>query len=232
MNAFLQALLFLLFLSFGALLMGTALAPGVALLLGVTQLVAGWALWGKALLIGISVMIGYFIYGFTLMTLIVLISRLLPKPAEGEYPYFSAPSIWWFLNDALLFPAAKTFVDFVPLSGINLLYYRLLGAKIGRGVQLNAQLIDCWLVEIEDGVVIGGGVVIVCHIAEGGLLKLKRVWIGKNVTVGMGTLVMPGVEIGEGALIGAHSMVLTNKKVPPHTTWVGTPVRPVRRRAR
>lgn len=232
MNVLAQALFFLLLLSFAALLMGTALTPGIRLLLEIAQLSEHWTLWGRAFVLGLGVMLGYFLYGFTLMTLIVLISKLLPKPAEGEYPYFSAPSILWFLNDAILFPASKTFIDFVPLSGINIFYYRLLGAKIGRGVQLNAQLIDCWLVEIEDDVVIGGGAVIVCHVAEAGALKLRRVKIGKGATIGMGTLVMPGVEIGEGALIGAHSAVLSNKKIPPRTLWVGTPVRPLRKRHR
>jgi hypothetical protein len=230
MNPFLQAALFVLLLAFGALLMGAAVTPGAALLLWIVNLSDGWALWGRACIIGLSVTVGYFLYGFTLMALIVLLSRLVPKPAEGEYPYFSAPAIQWFLNDALLFPASKTFIDFVPLSGINILYYRLLGAKIGQGVQLNAQLIDCWLMEIEDFAVIGGGAVIVCHVAEGGLLKLKRVKIGKNATVGMGSLIMPGVEISEGALIGAHSVVLSNKKIPSHTVWVGNPARPLRRR--
>ncbi|MCX8103019.1 MAG: hypothetical protein N3E42_01045 [Candidatus Bipolaricaulota bacterium] len=229
MNSILRVFLFLLLLAFGALLMGTALTPGLALLLTVVSATEGWTLWARAFGISISVMIGYFLYGFTLMTLIVLLSKLIPKPDEGEYPYFSAPAIQWFLNDALLFPASKTFIDFVPLSGINVIYYRLLGAKIGKNVQLNAQLIDCWLVEIEDDAVIGGGAVIVCHVAEGGLLKLKRVRIGKGATVGMGTLVLPGVQIGEGALIGAHSLVLSNKRIPSHTVWVGTPVRPVRR---
>lgn len=229
MNVLVQSLLFLALLGFGALLMGTALTPGILLILEIVQLSEGWPGLGRAFALGVGVMLGYFLYGFTLMTLIVLISKMLPKPSEGEYPYFSGPSILWFLNDAILFPASKTFIDFVPLSGINILYYKLLGAKIGKGVQLNAQLIDCWLVEIEDDVVIGGGAVIVCHVAEGGRLKLKRVKVGRGATVGMGSLVMPGVEIGEGALIGAHSVVLTNKKIPARTIWVGVPVRPVRK---
>ncbi|MCS7198002.1 MAG: hypothetical protein NZ930_04910 [Candidatus Bipolaricaulota bacterium] len=45
------------------------------------------------------------LYSFTLMTLIVLLSKLILKPGEGEYPYFSVPAIQWLLNDALLFPA-------------------------------------------------------------------------------------------------------------------------------
>lgn len=230
MNTIVQIVLFAPLLAFVGLLMGTALTPGMTLLMTVISGTEGWALWARAFYIAMTVMGAYFIYGFAYMTLSVLFSRLVPKPSEGEYPYFSKPAILWLLNNALLFPASKTFLDFVPLSGINVIYYKLLGAKIGQGVQLNAQLVDCWLMEIEDSAVIGGGAVIVGHAAEGGLLKLKGVKIGKGATVGMGALVMPGAHIGEGALIGPHSVVLTGKKIPPHTTWVGVPVRPVRRR--
>ena len=48
------------------------------------------------------------------------------------------------------------------------------------------------------------------------------VWIGQNVTV------MPGVHIGDGAIVGANSVVA--KDVPPYCIAVGNPCRVVRKR--
>ena len=48
------------------------------------------------------------------------------------------------------------------------------------------------------------------------------VWIGQNVTV------MPGSRIGDGAVIGANSVVAGN--IPPYTVAVGNPCRVIRRR--
>ena len=48
------------------------------------------------------------------------------------------------------------------------------------------------------------------------------VWIGQNVTV------MPGVHIGDGAIIGANSVV--TKDVPPYSVIGGNPARLIKRR--
>ena len=48
------------------------------------------------------------------------------------------------------------------------------------------------------------------------------VWIGQNVTI------LPGVHIGDGAIIGLNSVV--TKDVPPYTIVAGTPAKIVRKR--
>ena len=48
------------------------------------------------------------------------------------------------------------------------------------------------------------------------------VWIGQNATI------MPGVHIGDGAIIGANSTVAGD--VPPYTIVAGNPARQIRRR--
>jgi acetyltransferase-like isoleucine patch superfamily enzyme len=49
----------------------------------------------------------------------------------------------------------------------------------------------------------------------------KGVWIGANVTI------LPGIEIGNYAVIGAGSVV--NKSIPPRSLAVGVPARVIRR---
>lgn len=48
------------------------------------------------------------------------------------------------------------------------------------------------------------------------------VWFGQNVTV------LPGVHIGDGAVIGANSVIA--KDVPPYTIVAGNPAREIRKR--
>ncbi len=53
------------------------------------------------------------------------------------------------------------------------------------------------------------------------------VQIGSNVWLGEGVIVMPGVKIGDGAVIGAHSIV--NKNIPECCLAVGAPAKPIKR---
>ena len=50
--------------------------------------------------------------------------------------------------------------------------------------------------------------------------------IGKNCWLGEGVIVMPGVTIGDGCVIGAHSIV--NKNIPAASIAVGSPARVVK----
>lgn len=51
--------------------------------------------------------------------------------------------------------------------------------------------------------------------------------IGKNCWLGEGVIVMPGVTIGDGCIIGAHSIV--NKDIPDACIAVGSPAKIVKR---
>lgn len=63
--------------------------------------------------------------------------------------------------------------------------------------------------------------------------------IGHNVTVhgakvnnyalvGMGSILLDHVEVGEGAIVAAGALVLSNTKIPPYTLWAGVPAKYVK----
>ena len=56
---------------------------------------------------------------------------------------------------------------------------------------------------------------------------IECVKIGDNVWLGEGVIVMPGVTIGNGCVIGAHSVV--NKSIPDNCIAVGTPAKIIKR---
>lgn len=52
--------------------------------------------------------------------------------------------------------------------------------------------------------------------------------IGNDVWIGRKTRIMPGVKIGDGAVIGSYSVV--SKNIPPYTIAAGDPIKKQKRR--
>ena len=56
----------------------------------------------------------------------------------------------------------------------------------------------------------------------------RTIVVGNDVWIGRGALILPGVRIGDGAVIGAHAVV--SRDVRPYAVVVGNPAREVKRR--
>jgi maltose O-acetyltransferase len=104
--------------------------------------------------------------------------------------------------------------------------------KIGRGAFMNfgCVILDVVEVEIGDMTQIGPGVQILTadhprepELRAQGLEFGRPIRIGRNVWIGGGALIMPGVTIGDDALIGAGSVV--TRDVPAGATVAGNPAR-------
>ncbi|HET6520425.1 MAG TPA: sugar O-acetyltransferase [Geminicoccaceae bacterium] len=108
--------------------------------------------------------------------------------------------------------------------------------KLGAGAFLNFNCIILDIVEVSIGEMtqIGPGVQILAadHPRDpvqrnAGLEFGRPVRIGRNVWVGAGALILPGVTVGDDAIIGAGSVV--TRDVPAGATVVGNPARRTRR---
>ncbi|CAN1135781.1 Serine acetyltransferase 1, chloroplastic [Linum perenne] len=96
------------------------------------------------------------------------------------------------------------------------------GARIGGGVLLD----HATGVVIGETAVVGDNVSILHSVTLGGTGKMsgdRHPKIGDGVLIGAGTCVLGNIRVGEGAKIGACSVVL--KDVPARTTAVGNPAR-------
>jgi len=98
------------------------------------------------------------------------------------------------------------------------------GARIGKGI----------MIDHATGVVIGETAVIeddvsMLHsvtLGGSGCMKTDRhAKIRRGVLIGVGAKILGNIEVGEGAKIGAGSVVL--ESVAPHTTVAGVPAKPV-----
>jgi non-ribosomal peptide synthetase-like protein len=105
-------------------------------------------------------------------------------------------------------------------------YLRLNGARIGTRVYVNSLFIsDHNLLEIGDGTVIGSEVHLSGHTVEGGVVKTGRVRLGRDVTIGLGSVIDIGVTVGERCQIGAMSLVPKHTTLEPDSVYAGIPVR-------
>lgn len=97
----------------------------------------------------------------------------------------------------------------------------------------NLTLVDDGNIYIGDNVMFAPNVVvataghpIIPELRMKGLQFNKDVHIGKNVWVGAGAILMPGVKIGDNTVIGAGSVV--TKDIPGNVVAVGNPCRVIR----
>lgn len=209
---------------------GLALIPGVVLVLKAWQTGLSWNPLARFALLGFSIAGGYFFFGFSLILLAGFTRTILClRLKEGHYPIFSMMGLKWAFISSLYLLINFTFIDFILLTPFANLLQRLLGARLGKNVQINSRFVfDATLIEIGDNTVVGGDAIIIGHVVERGRLKLSRVKIGKNVTLGSHCTVMPGCEIGDNAIIGAGAVLLKNTKVEPRAIYYGVPAEPIK----
>jgi UDP-2-acetamido-3-amino-2,3-dideoxy-glucuronate N-acetyltransferase len=117
------------------------------------------------------------------------------------------------------------------------------GARIGRRVKISSHTFICEGVTIEDGVFIGHNVTFINDLypratAAGGELQTEADWkvvptiVRRGASIGSSATILCGVDIGEGAIVGAGSVV--TKDVPAGVIVAGYPakvLRPIERQA-
>ena len=220
-----RVLLALVLYVVGAIVLGLALFPAVLLCHTVWHHTTGQLMWQQTLWVCLTVGVGYFVFGFSLMFLAAFLRWVFRLDVrEGEYPLASFGMLRWYIANALQFIVWSIFGDFLLMTPFAALFYRLMGAKLGLNVQINSKFCaDLSLLDIGDNAVIGGHATVIAHSFESRGLILKRVRIGRSAIVGLNAIVLPGADIGDRAVVGAGVFVPKDAKVPPGTVYLGPP---------
>ncbi len=163
-------------------------------------------------------------------SVLLLLARVSIRPVEeGEYEMDMKNGNVrnWLINGvvtrlALNYFGTKPFG--MPALGVYPL--RMLRAKMGYGTQANI-VTDPYLVEFGDGTIAGAGSLVTSHAFVGGRLVIGKVKIGRNVTLGVYSVILPGVEIGDNSVVAPLSTVASKTRIPPNQFWAGNPARKV-----
>ncbi|MFZ3132384.1 MAG: acyltransferase [Desulfosporosinus sp.] len=110
------------------------------------------------------------------------------------------------------------------------------GMNIGEHCQIFSRVSfgsEPYLIKLGDNVRVTAGVTFITH--DGGIYVLRnlnllenadyfgRITVGNNVFIGVHSIIMPGVNIGDNCVIGAGSIV--TKDIPSNSVAAGAPAR-------
>lgn len=124
---------------------------------------------------------------------------------------------------------------------IRPMLWRWMGAKVGKdcfiGYEVWVDMTNTHLVEMEDHVHVANRCLLLCHQRDlvdyrvgddyAKLPYIKRkIVLKKGCLIGMNSMIMPGVTIGEGAIVGAGSLV--TKDIPAWSIATGRPAKVVK----
>jgi maltose O-acetyltransferase len=107
--------------------------------------------------------------------------------------------------------------------------------RLGRNafINYNCIFLDCAPIEIGDDLQMGPAVQLYTALhpldrneRRSGVESARPIRLGRDVWIGGGAIILPGVTIGDGSVVGAGSVVV--RDVPPDSVVVGNPARIVR----
>ena len=141
---------------------------------------------------------------------------------------------------AILLKYCMYSVIFSPLNyrKIRPIIWGWIGAKVGKNIFIGYEVWmdfnNAHLIEIEDNVHVANRCLLLCHQRDlskyfvgDDYSKLpytkKRIHLKKGCLIGMDSIILPGVTIGEGAIIAAGSLV--SKNIPSWTIAAGRPAK-------
>lgn len=182
-----------------------------------------WGLWHLSeiltLMIWAGLSLGFLLFHYRLF---FTVFRL----PQGEIPINtweeSLVMVYQLFLILLWRPIFQTRLIPVPLSRM---IYKSLGSTVGEGTYFPGTVGDPLYFSIGDNCIVGEDSLIIAHAVEGTRLAFYPVHIGNHVTIGAKAIVMAGVQIEDGAIVAAGSVVTKMTHIKRDEIWAGTPAK-------
>ncbi|PWK13004.1 acyltransferase [Tumebacillus permanentifrigoris] len=155
-----------------------------------------------------------------------------------RYPIEGANALWQLYKTVSFWKVAKNFAviqlsRYTPFLGVkNWLYRTFLRMEVGEqsavALMVMMDVMFPELISIGRNTIIGYNTTILAHEYLIDEYRLGKVEIGDNVMIGANSTLLPGIRIGDGAVVAAGSLV--NRDVPPGAFVGGNPIRVIRQK--
>lgn len=161
----------------------------------------------------------------TLFLVVILKWLVIGRTKPGRYPLWGSYFFrWWFVQrlNALVHPS------YLANSPIMRLYLRMMGAKIGSGVNIShAEFGAADLVRVGSGASIGHKANVANAEIVAGELVIAEVTIGSDAYIGNQSIVPLGCKIGHDARIEDMTALAENAVIAPYEIWDGSPAKKI-----
>jgi len=158
---------------------------------------------------------------------------LLGKVRPGQHPLWSCWCSRWDFHYVVWALYARSILSSLEGTSVLAWYLRAMGAKVGKRVVLAGgfgQVVDPDMLEFGDDVTVHA--LFQAHSFEERVLKIDRVRVRHRADIGPGSVLFYGSDVGEGARVLPHSVVMKLERVHGGKTYVGCPIREVEARSR
>ncbi len=141
----------------------------------------------------------------------------------GEYPLWGGYYVrFWFVN------TIQSAIPVHYLAGTPLLniYFRLMGARIGRNVHLTSPNFACYdLLDIGDDTSVGTDATAAGYHVEDGKLIIGTVRIGQGCFLGTRAVMRENSALADGAALEDLSLLPSGQTIPAGECWLGSPAK-------
>ncbi len=178
--------------------------------------------WRPLILLAIGLIL-YLVMIFLILRL--LISRLQRMP-DGPVPRSGSLKILyeWYRLLACYHQWPLLVSNVLPVP-VRTLVARWSGMRLGKGTLMGGRAMDVHWISCGRNCVIGLDALFSGHLLQPDGEHVARIVIGDNVLIGACAKILPGVHIGNGAVVTIGSMVRGGTTIPPGETWGGVPAR-------
>jgi non-ribosomal peptide synthetase-like protein len=174
----------------------------------------------------------YFLLAFPATAVLIVCTALLsagirwsmlPRMKAGSWPVHSnVYCAKWLVNQ--IQESSLSILHGVYATVYAPIWYRLLGAKVGRDAEISTALgVVPDMLTLGDETFIADGVLLGDEQIDGGWMTMKATVISRRSFVGNGAYIPDGTILPENVLIGVHSRAPDNRQMQAGDTWLGSP---------
>ncbi|MDZ5661278.1 Pls/PosA family non-ribosomal peptide synthetase [Nocardioides sp. S-58] len=169
-------------------------------------------------------------YAVLALLVLVLVRALGAGMQEGHVPVRSGTGvrIWGTLR---VLDEARTWLFPLYSSALTPSWLRLLGARVGTGVEASTVLLIPRFTTIGDHAFLADDTLVGSYELGGGWMRVAHVKIGKRAFVGNSGMAAPGRKVPKESLVAVLSAAPSRGEARARSSWVGSPPTRLRRAA-
>jgi non-ribosomal peptide synthetase-like protein len=162
------------------------------------------------------------------LAVILLVRGFALGLEAGHHPVRSGAGvkIWGTLR---VLDEARTWLFPIYSSALTPIWLRLLGTRIGKGVEASTVLLIPKFTWVNDHAFLADDTLVGGYELGGGWIRVEHVKIGKRAFVGNSGMAAPGRRVPKESLVAVLSAAPRRQAAKAHSSWMGSPPTKLRR---